>query len=123
MGRWDLGSAGVFGFVSARCGVGGYQEGEPGCGAVHRTGRRGREAIGSSTGARGCWCQRGMWGGGFGYGEELGLRGWSWRKGGSVAVGLGCGDLEVLGMGRHKYRSGREHFWPHCWDVLNLGRG
>lgn len=53
MGRWDLGSAGVFG-----CGFGEYQpwgcqEGEPGCGAVHRTGRRGREAMGSSTGVGG----------------------------------------------------------------------
>lgn len=52
----------------------------------------GREAVGQP------WCKGVLVPGrtgavGLGVGEELGLQGWSWRKGSSVAVGLRCGDM------------------------------
>lgn len=113
----------------------------PGLGAMGK----GSQAVEQCTGLRGWggkpWGSAGAQGGpgarqdcgavGLGMGEELGPWGWSWRKGGSMAVGLGCGEwgcchtvlataCRVLGRGRHEYRRGRGDCWPHCWAVLNL---
>lgn len=66
VGQWvrDVG----LGKISPWAGAGGYGQGEPGCGAVHRTERMGREAMGQCWGTRGSWCQAGLWGSGSGYG-------------------------------------------------------
>lgn len=111
-------------------GAGGRGEGEPGCGAVPRTERMGREAVGS-TGAWGSWCHGGLgwwvwvwvrsWDCGAGVEEKEILWQWVWGVGTWESAPLSGYSVQGSGEGETRVQEGRGDCWPHYWDVLNLG--
>lgn len=119
-GRWDLGSAGVFGSVS------GFGEDQPmGWGLWGRAAgpwgsaqdwEDGEGSHGAALGQGGPGAREDCGAVGLGMGEELGLWGWSWRKGGSVAVGLECGDMGVLSHSLWLQHAG-------CWEGGDTSMG